>query len=80
MLVLIDVGDASPIELPPGRRSHAKAAGLVNGNESEYVISGITCDSTVIESCAPEGGRQNNDLPSTERSIQDFLLDMTAST
>ena len=72
MLVLIDIGDASPIELPPGRRSHAKAAGLVNENEPEYVIPGIAHDSTVIESCAPEGGRQNNDIPLTERSIQDF--------
>ncbi len=50
MLVLIDVGDAGPIELPPGRRCHAKAAGLVDENEPEYVIPGTTHDSTVIES------------------------------
>ncbi len=40
MLVLIDVGDAGPIELPPGRRSHAKAVGLVNENQTEYIIQG----------------------------------------
>ena len=62
MLVLIYVGDAGPIELPPGRRCHAKAAGFFDENEPEYVIPGTTHDSTVIECYAPEGDRQNNDF------------------
>ena len=49
MLVLIYVGDAGPIELPPGRRCHAKAAGFFDENEPEYVIPGTAHDSTVIE-------------------------------